>query len=44
MSVLVTQPAPEFKTQAVMPDGSFQPVSLVGLPGKEVRSPVFLSA
>jgi alkyl hydroperoxide reductase subunit AhpC len=28
MSVLVTQPAPEFKAQAVMPDGTFQEVSL----------------
>jgi alkyl hydroperoxide reductase subunit AhpC len=35
MSVLVTQPAPEFKTQAVMPDGSFQPVSLSDFRGKK---------
>ncbi|MBC8876085.1 MAG: peroxiredoxin [Planctomycetes bacterium] len=28
MSVLVTQAAPDFKAQAVMPDGSFQEVSL----------------
>ena len=28
MSVLVTKEAPEFKAQAVMPDGSFKEVSL----------------
>jgi len=28
MAVLVTQPAPDFSAQAVMPDGSFQQVSL----------------
>ena len=28
MSVLVTQPAPDFKAQAVMPDGSFKEVSI----------------
>lgn len=36
MSVLVTQPAPDFKAQAVMPDGSFQEVSLAGYRGKYV--------
>jgi peroxiredoxin (alkyl hydroperoxide reductase subunit C) len=35
MSVLVAQPAPEFKTQAVMPDGSFQEVSLSDYRGKK---------
>ena len=36
MSVLVTQPAPDFKAQAVMPDGSFQEVSLGDYKGKYV--------
>jgi alkyl hydroperoxide reductase subunit AhpC len=36
MSVLVTQPAPDFKAQAVMPDGSFQEVSLSDYRGKHV--------
>ena len=36
MSVLVTKPAPEFKAQAVMPDGSFQEVSLADYRGKYV--------
>jgi len=35
MSVLVTQPAPEFKVQAVMPDGSFEQVSLSDYRGKK---------
>ena len=36
MSVLVTQPAPDFKAQAVMPDGSIQEVSLADYKGKYV--------
>jgi peroxiredoxin (alkyl hydroperoxide reductase subunit C) len=34
MSVLVGKPAPEFKTQAVMPDGSFKDISLAEYRGK----------
>lgn len=36
MSVLVTQPAPDFKAQAVMPDGTFKELTLSGLKGKYV--------
>lgn len=36
MSVLVQKPAPEFKAQAVMPDGSFKEVSLADYKGKYV--------
>ena len=36
MSVLVTQPAPDFKAQAVMPDGSFAEVSMSQYKGKYV--------
>lgn len=36
MSVLVQQPAPEFKAQAVMADGSFKQVSLSDYKGKYV--------
>ncbi|MFO0906341.1 MAG: peroxiredoxin [Pirellulales bacterium] len=36
MSSLVTQPAPAFKAQAVMPDGSFKEVSLADYRGKYV--------
>ena len=36
MSVLVTQPAPDFKAQAVMPDNSFQEISLSDYKGKYV--------
>jgi len=36
MSVLVTQEAPDFKAQAVMPDGSFQEISLADFRGKHV--------
>jgi alkyl hydroperoxide reductase subunit AhpC len=36
MSVLVQKPAPDFKAQAVMPDGSFQEVSLADYRGKYV--------
>ena len=36
MSVLVQQAAPEFKAQAVMPDGSFQEVKLSDYRGKYV--------
>ena len=36
MSVLVTQQAPEFKAQAVMPDGQFKEVSLSDYRGKYV--------
>lgn len=36
MSVLVTQPAPEFKAQAVMPDGTFKEISLSGYQGRYV--------
>jgi len=35
MSVLVGKPAPEFKTQAVMPDGSFKEISLGDYRGKQ---------
>jgi alkyl hydroperoxide reductase subunit AhpC len=36
MSVLVQQPAPDFKAQAVMPDGSFKQISLADYKGKYV--------
>ena len=36
MSVLVTQQAPDFKAQAVMPDGQFKEVSLSDYRGKYV--------
>jgi alkyl hydroperoxide reductase subunit AhpC len=36
MSVLVTQQAPDFKTQAVMPDGQFKELSLSDYRGKYV--------
>lgn len=36
MSVLVTKPAPEFTTEAVMPNGTFQQVSLKDFKGKYV--------
>tara|TARA_B100001559_G_C16376997_1_gene564750 strand:- start:582 stop:767 length:186 start_codon:yes stop_codon:yes gene_type:complete len=36
MSVLVNKPAPEFKTTAVMPDGSEKEVSLSDYKGKYV--------
>jgi alkyl hydroperoxide reductase subunit AhpC len=36
MSVLVTQPAPDFKAQAVMADGSFKEISLGDYRGKYV--------
>ena len=36
MSVLVQKPAPEFKAQAVMPDGSFKEISLSDYKGKYV--------
>lgn len=36
MPVLVTQPAPEFKAQAVLPNGEFQEVSLDDYKGKYV--------
>ncbi|MEM6689322.1 MAG: peroxiredoxin [Planctomycetota bacterium] len=36
MSVLVAQPAPEFKATAVMPDGQFKDVSLSDYKGKYV--------
>ncbi|MFN0021489.1 MAG: peroxiredoxin [Pirellulaceae bacterium] len=36
MSVLVTQPAPSFKADAVMPDGSFKQISLEDFKGKYV--------
>lgn len=36
MSVLVQKPAPDFKAQAVMPDGSFQEISLADYRGKYV--------
>ena len=32
MSVLVQQPAPEFKAQSVLPDGSFKELNLSDLP------------
>ncbi|MDR1925160.1 MAG: peroxiredoxin [Planctomycetaceae bacterium] len=36
MSVLVTKPAPNFKTQALMPNGTFKEVSLTDYRGKYV--------
>lgn len=36
MSVLVQKPAPDFKAQAVMPDGSFQEVSLTSFKDKHI--------
>ncbi|MGN6137076.1 MAG: peroxiredoxin [Aureliella sp.] len=36
MSVLVQKPAPDFKAQAVMPDGSFKELSLADYKGKYV--------
>ena len=36
MSCLVQQPAPEFEAQAVMPDGSFETISLASYQGKYV--------
>ena len=36
MSVLVQQPAPDFKAQAVMPDGSFKELQLSSFKGKYV--------
>ena len=36
MSVLVGKPAPDFKAQAVLPDGSFKEVSLSDYRGKQV--------
>ena len=36
MAVLVQQPAPQFKAQAVLPDGSFKEVSLADYQGKYV--------
>jgi alkyl hydroperoxide reductase subunit AhpC len=36
MAVLVTKPAPDFKAQAVMPDGSFKEISLADYKGKYV--------
>jgi len=36
MSVLVQKPAPDFKAQAVMPDGSFKELSLADYRGKYV--------
>jgi alkyl hydroperoxide reductase subunit AhpC len=36
MSVLVQKPAPDFKAQAVMPDGSFKEVSLADYQGQYV--------
>ncbi|MCE9529383.1 MAG: peroxiredoxin [Planctomycetales bacterium] len=36
MSVLVTRPAPAFKADAVMPDGSFKQISLEDFKGKYV--------
>ena len=36
MSVLVGKPAPDFKAQAVMPDGSFKEISLSDYKGKHV--------
>lgn len=36
MTTLVQQPAPEFRCQAVMPDGSFKQLSLVDYRGKYV--------
>jgi peroxiredoxin (alkyl hydroperoxide reductase subunit C) len=35
MSVLVTKKAPDFKAQAVMPDGSFKEISLADYQGKK---------
>ena len=34
--MLVTKPAPEFKTMAVMPDNSFKEVSLSDYQGKKI--------
>ena len=34
--MIVTKPAPEFKTQAVMPDNSIQEVKLSDYKGKKV--------
>lgn len=36
MSVLVQKPAPDFKAQAVMPDGSFKEISLADYKGKYI--------
>ena len=36
MAVLVTQPAPDFKAKAVMPDCSFKDISLSDYKGKYV--------
>ncbi len=36
MSVLVTQPAPDFKAQAVLPDGTFKEITLSGYKGQYV--------
>ena len=36
MSVLVQKPAPDFKAQAVLPDGSFKTISLADYKGKYV--------
>ncbi len=36
MSVLVTKEAPNFQAQAVLPDGSFQKISLTDYRGKHV--------
>ena len=36
MSVLVQKPAPDFKAQAVMPDGSFKEISLSDYKGKYI--------
>ncbi len=36
MSVLVQKPAPDFKAQAVMPDGSFKELTLSEYKGKYV--------
>ncbi|MBI4911830.1 MAG: peroxiredoxin [Acidobacteria bacterium] len=36
MAAFVTQPAPAFKTDALMPDGSFKEVSLADFKGKKV--------
>ena len=36
MSVLVQKPAPDFKAQAVMPDGSFKEVTLADYKGKYI--------
>jgi hypothetical protein len=44
MSVLVQQQAPDFKAQAVMPDGSFQQVSMADYKGKYVNGTNFAQA